>query len=905
MERNLGAAPEQSDRTDLAAMARLHELSVRLTAMTDLSSILREVLDAVMELQAADFGDVQLFNKKKNVLEIVAHRGLGQEFLDYFRSVNASDGSACALALKARTRIIIEDVTTDPSFAAHRAIAARTGFRAVQSTPLFERGSGAPVGMISTHFRKPHRPSERDLRLTDLYAIQAADVIAFRLAEQRLRASEEHLRLALESGRMGTWEWDTRSELVITDAVCRSIFGLPPQSEPQPTQIYWARMVPEEVATGLERARAALKDGTEFQMEQRVIRSGGEVRWMLSRGRAKHDDPNCMIGITFDITERQRVEETLHQSEKRLQAAVDLLGLGLYAWNPQTNALIWDARLKAMWGLPPHAHVDYEVWRQRVHPDDLARVEAAVDKCVDPNGDGVYGLEYRVIGWDGVERWVRTRGQTTFHPGRAVGFLGVALDITERKRTEERLRESEARLAAVLQQLPIAVGLVDRDGRFLLRGGLLSSLWDEVMPSHDPAQRRRWRSYDADGQLLQTADYPGARALRGETVLPGTDFIHTADDGHETWLRVSAAPFHNAAGEVDGAVAIMQDVDAAKRAEQAIRESEERFRQFAEHSTNVLWILNVDTRRLEYLSPAYEGVWTQPRHATRGYWMDAIHADDRERAMAGFERALLGELVVQEYRVVRPDGAVSSIRDTMFPIRDQQQRLRWVGGIAQDITVHDGMQTYVIDADPASRREVSQLLQHAGYAVKTFDSGGEFLEIASVLALGCVVLDVRSSQAAGLEVLRRLKASASDLPVIVIGTSSGNVALAVQAMKVGAVDWLETPYEEDALLMAVASALADIRRAAEQQQDAEFGRARIAGLSARERQVLEGLLAGGTNKVIGRELGISPRTVELHRASVMERLGVKTLPEAVLIAAAAGVRPDGPPPKSKPPRKSP
>jgi FixJ family two-component response regulator len=150
-----------------------------------------------------------------------------------------------------------------------------------------------------------------------------------------------------------------------------------------------------------------------------------------------------------------------------------------------------------------------------------------------------------------------------------------------------------------------------------------------------------------------------------------------------------------------------------------------------------------------------------------------------------------------------------------------------------------------------------------------------------------------------------LKASASDLPVIVIGTSSGNVALAVQAMKVGAVDWLETPYEEDALLMAVASALADIRRAAEQQQDAEFGRARIAGLSARERQVLEGLLAGGTNKVIGRELGISPRTVELHRASVMERLGVKTLPEAVLMAAAAGVRPDGPPPKSKPPRKSP
>jgi PAS domain S-box-containing protein len=247
---------------------------------------------------------------------------------------------------------------------------------------------------------------------------------------------------------------------------------------------------------------------------------------MLSRGRAKHDDPNWMIGISFDITERRRVEEALRQSEKRLQAAVDLLGLGLYAWNPQTNALVWDARIKTIWGLPPDAHVDYEVWRQRVHPDDLARVEAAIAKCADPNGDGVYGLEYRVIGWDGVERWVATRGQTTFHVGRAVGFLGVALDITERKRTEERLRESEARLAAVLQQLPVGVGLVDREGRFLLRGGVLGNLWDEVMPSRDPAQRGRWRSYDANGRLLEPADYPGARALRGETVLPGTDFIH-------------------------------------------------------------------------------------------------------------------------------------------------------------------------------------------------------------------------------------------------------------------------------------------------------------------------------------------------------------------------------------------
>jgi PAS domain S-box-containing protein len=409
------------------------------------------------------------------------------------------------------------------------------------------------------------------------------------------------------------------------------------------------------------------------------------------------------------------------------------------------------------------------------------------------------------------------------------------------------------------------------------------------MPSRDDSQSRRWRSYDVDGQLLRPGDYPDDRALRGETVLPGIDFTHTANDGRETWIRVSAAPFRNAAGDIEGAVAILQDIDAQKRIEQAVRESEERFRQFAEYSSDVLWILSID-QHLEYVSPAYESIWGQP-HRARSYWVDTIHPEDREYAAAAQRRALLGEFVVQEYRIVRPDGTVRSIRDTMFPIRDQRGHMKWVGGIAQDITIHDGLQTYVIDLDPASREGSSQLLQRAGYEVKTFASTTEFLNVASVLALGCVVLDVRSPQAGGLELLRGLKAIGTKLPVVVTGVSSGDVTVAVQAMKAGAVDWLELPYQEDALLVAVASALAEIRRVAEEHRDADFSRTRIAGMSVRERQVLEGLLAGGSNKEIGRDLGISPRTVELHRRSAMERMGVKTLPEAVLMAAAAGVRP--------------
>jgi PAS domain S-box-containing protein len=332
-------------------------------------------------------------------------------------------------------------------------------------------------------------------------------------------------------------------------------------------------------------------------------------------------------------------------------------------------------------------------------------------------------------------------------------------------------------------------------------------------------------------------------------------------------------------------------VDSEKRAEQAIRESEQRFRQFAEHSSQVIWILAAAERRLEYLSPAYEEIWGQPRQLGQGYWTETLHPDDQEEAVAAIDRAMVGDTVEREYRVVRPDGAMRSVRDTLFPMRSREGRIERIGGITQDMTVHTGSWVYLIDADQISCADTQRLLVRAGYSVKSFDSGAEFLTVAPVLALGCVVLDIRGPEASGLAVARQLKANGSPLPVLVIGASGGDVAMAVQAMKAGAVDWIEMPCDETVLLGAIASALAEIRHSAEQKREVMVVRARIAGMSGRERQVLEGLLAGGTNKTIARDLGISPRTVELYRASVMEKLGVQNLTQAVLLSAAAGVRP--------------
>jgi PAS domain S-box-containing protein len=176
-------------------------------------------------------------------------------------------------------------------------------------------------------------------------------------------------------------------------------------------------------------------------------RNGSAIGMVSTHWREPHEPSkddfsrfDVLARQAADLIERGQTEAALRESEARLQAAIDLVKLGRYSWNPQTNELQWDDTLRAMWGLPAGAPVDYDLWRSCVHPDDLARVEAAMQRCTDPRGDGVYDIEYRVIGKiGGVERWIATRGQTNFDKDVPVSFFGVALEITERKRIEGRL----------------------------------------------------------------------------------------------------------------------------------------------------------------------------------------------------------------------------------------------------------------------------------------------------------------------------------------------------------------------------------------------------------------------------------------------------------------------------------
>jgi two-component system response regulator FixJ len=195
---------------------------------------------------------------------------------------------------------------------------------------------------------------------------------------------------------------------------------------------------------------------------------------------------------------------------------------------------------------------------------------------------------------------------------------------------------------------------------------------------------------------------------------------------------------------------------------------------------------------------------------------------------------------------------------------------------------------HVIDDDEAVRESIGFLLRTAQLSVKTYETASAFLAVAPTVGSGCIITDVRMPGVSGIDLLRRLKEMGLRLPVIVI-TGHGDVPLAVEAMKFGAVDFLEKPFDDDVLLASVRSALDRSHAGAQLETERAEIRARIATLSNREHEVLDGLVAGHPNKVIAFDLGISPRTVEIYRANVMTKMKAASLSELVRMALVAGV----------------
>jgi two-component system, LuxR family, response regulator FixJ len=195
---------------------------------------------------------------------------------------------------------------------------------------------------------------------------------------------------------------------------------------------------------------------------------------------------------------------------------------------------------------------------------------------------------------------------------------------------------------------------------------------------------------------------------------------------------------------------------------------------------------------------------------------------------------------------------------------------------------------YIIDDDEAVRDSLTIQLEAVGFNVTAFASGLDFLAKLPSLTPGCLISDVRMPEIDGLELQTRLAAMKVNFPVIIM-TGHGDISLAVRAMRAGAVDFVEKPFSEETILQSIRLAQSRFEQRSRNEAEGETARARMGLLTPREREVFDGLVAGRQNKVIAYDLSISPRTVEIHRARVLEKMQARSLSELVRLALAAGV----------------
>ena len=307
--------------SEVSALGSLREAGDSLWRSHDLAAGLETMIDYGMALLGADMGDIQLLNPETHVLEIVAQRGFGPDFLEHFREVPAADDTACGRSLRAKKTIVIEDVETDAGFAPHRAAAAAARYRAVQSTPLPGK-DGEAIGVFSTHFHQPHRPSEHELRRFELFARQSAEFVERLRSEEQLRRSQATVLALLETAAQAILAIDKEGRIRLANTTAEKMFGYSRDALlGQPLESLLAESLrarhaqhradwfaePQNRPMGLGWELAGLRqDGSEFPVEIHLSFIGSQ---------------ESALGVAFisDITARKKDERTLLEYRNQLQ----------------------------------------------------------------------------------------------------------------------------------------------------------------------------------------------------------------------------------------------------------------------------------------------------------------------------------------------------------------------------------------------------------------------------------------------------------------------------------------------------------------------------------------------------------------------------------------------------------
>lgn len=311
------------------------------------------------------------------------------------------------------------------------------------------------------------------------------------------------------------------------------------------------------------------KDGTYF-----------DVVYSVAPLRDASRTINGLVVVFQDITDQKRSREAVRDSEARYRALIQVAVYGIITIDSQGTIESVNPAAERLFGYRGEEMIGRNISMlmpepyQQEHDSYLENYRRTGVRKIIGIGREVVGLRR-----DGTQ-FPMDLGVNEFQIGPKRYFQGMVSDISERKRSEQALRESESRLRSVIDQLPAGVGLMDTRGNWIISNANLERYVPKAIPSTLPDRIHLWRFVTPQGEVIPPEKWPGQRALRGETIVPGIEALYSLEDGTEIWMRVSAAPLRNESGDVVGATAVVQDITDRKQAEQALREADRRKDEF-------------------------------------------------------------------------------------------------------------------------------------------------------------------------------------------------------------------------------------------------------------------------------------------------------------------------------------
>ncbi|NTW83488.1 MAG: PAS domain-containing protein [Chlorobiaceae bacterium] len=534
------------------------------------------------------------------------------------------------------------------------------------------------------------KPMHNDLTNKQSFIGTIIDITDRKQIEIELLQSKVRFNYALDASLSGVWEWDVSTDTLSWSEQVWRLYGLEPGSVPLNNQLCVDTVHPDDRAMVSWIIKSAVSRGEAASLEYRTVHPDGSVRWLTSRGMPVKDANGNLvryIGAIIDITERKNIELELVESKERLNLALEAAQAGVWEWDLKTNENTWTEEMWQLYGLEKQdAKPTFDFWANMIHPDDREMAVRVVSDAA--NNGSELAVEYRTLHPDGSVHWLMSRGKPQLNAkGKTIRYIGMIIDITERKTIEIALEESRKRMTFALDATN-------------------SGVWEwNVVEDNVTWTDSIWRLYDLEPdskktthKLCETNIHPLDKDITFEKVMSAAnnekdiniEYRVCHKDGSVHWLMCRGVPFYFPDGKIKSYIGTVSDVTNRKELLNDLMDSKMRLSQALEAARAGVWEWNMKTGENIWSTetwPLYGLDWRNGEKPTFDLWKSAIYPEDREKTVQAVISASKTKIELNtEYRVEHPDGSIHWLMSRGRPLYNNHGKVdRYIGTVI-DIT---------------------------------------------------------------------------------------------------------------------------------------------------------------------------------------------------------------------------